>query len=308
MGAFAHFVTPISALAASALVAAVWQGILLATCVALALRFCSGFTASALSYFWMSVMLVLAFLPFGSLPARHIGGVATASSHFTVDARWSVLLAAVWALLSLIRVTQVLHSARYMRQIARRATLLRVGEDLQKLLTVAGSKSPTPLCSSTDIERPVLVGFFSPRIHIPASLHPKLSSAQPEQPALHEMEHLRRRDNWTNLFQKIGTALLPLNPALLWVERRICFERELACDDGVVQITRSGKAYATCLANLAEHRLTNRSLSLALGAWERRSELAKRIYRILERSGRRPTGLIRSRIATTGLLLAVLGA
>jgi len=100
---------------------------------------------------------------------------------------------------------------------------------------------------------------------------------------IHEMEHLRRADDWTNLLQKIALVLFPLNPALLWVERRLCTERELACDDSVLRSSCGRKAYAICLTHLAEYSMLRRSLSLALGAWERQSELVRRVHRILRR-------------------------
>ena len=64
------------------------------------------------------------------------------------------------------------------------------------------------------------------------------------------MEHLRRADDWTNLLQKLGLVLFPLNPVLLWVEHRLCAERELACDDRVVSSIAGRKAYALCLTHL----------------------------------------------------------
>ena len=105
---------------------------------------------------------------------------------------------------------------------------------------------------------------------------------------MHEMEHLRRADDWTNLLQKAGLVLFPLNPVLLWVERRLCAERELACDDRVLLSTGARKAYAICLTRLAEYSMFRRNLSLALGAWERRSELVRRIHRILRRPDKPP--------------------
>ena len=118
------------------------------------------------------------------------------------------------------------------------------------------------------------------------------------------MEHLRRRDDWTNLFQKAALVLFPLNPVLLWVERRLCAERELACDDRVLRSSGAAKAYAICLTRLAEFSMIQRSLSLALGAWERQSELVRRVHRLL----RRPTESMGDRQAqflTAGLILGV---
>ena len=72
---------------------------------------------------------------------------------------------------------------------------------------------------------------------------------------------------------------------LFWVERRLCVERELACDDGVLRQTGAAKAYATCLARVAEHSLFGRRAALALGALgarTRRPELSRRIQRLLD--------------------------
>ena len=98
---------------------------------------------------------------------------------------------------------------------------------------------------------------------------------------LHEVGHLRRADDWINLLQKLSLVIVPLNPVLMWIERRLCLERELACDDDVLRLTKAPKAYATCLTNLAEHRLGRRVAALSLGAWERQSELARRVHSIL---------------------------
>jgi hypothetical protein len=160
------------------------------------------------------------------------------------------------------------------------------------------------ICTSRDIDRPSVIGFFSPRILIPEELLEMLSGPELEQIVLHEMGHLRRGDDWINLAQKIGLVLFPLNPALVWIERRLCFERELACDDDVLRLTRAPKAYARCLTNLAEQRMTRRAAALSLGAWERRSELGRRVQSIL-RGGER-MGLAQTRVVMSVLVLALL--
>jgi hypothetical protein len=169
----------------------------------------------------------------------------------------------------------------------RRATPIQSEPDLQALLevrSVAGKLSRSAeLCASAEVERPSVFGFFHPRILIPPVLLDRLTRAELQQVVIHEMEHLRRADDWTNLLQKIALVLFPLNPALLWVERRLCAERELACDDSVLRSSCGRKAYAICLTHLAEYSMLRRSLSLVLGAWERQSELVRRVHRILRR-------------------------
>ena len=59
------------------------------------------------------------------------------------------------------------------------------------------------------------------------------------------MEHLRRRDDWVNLLQKVSLVLFPLNPVLDRIEKRLCMERELR-DETVLRFTQAPKAYASC--------------------------------------------------------------
>ena len=100
---------------------------------------------------------------------------------------------------------------------------------------LGGSGRRAELCLSDEVDRPSVVGFFRPRILLTPELFACLSAAELEQVVLHEMEHVRRYDDWTNLLQKLSLALVPLHPVLLWVERRMCLERELACDDRVMR-------------------------------------------------------------------------
>jgi hypothetical protein len=67
------------------------------------------------------------------------------------------------------------------------------------------------------------------------------------------------------------------------MERKLYLEREMACDEGVVRVTHAPRAYAACLASLAERGLQHRAEALSLGAWQRRSELVHRVHGILLR-------------------------
>ena len=271
--------TQISAVAASSLVTALWEGLVLAACVALCLRLLPGITAAARSVVWSAAMVMAVLLPFIHFSGASATGFA-AARQLHLDMRLSVALVCVWAGLSLWRGAQLISSALYLRGVDRNATPIAVEPGVAALLTY---KRKVALCVSDEVDRPSVTGFFSPRILLPSSLLAKLTVAELEQIVLHEMEHLRRGDDWTNLLQKLSLVLFPLNPVLLWIERRLCLERELACDDQVLRVTNARKAYAACLANLAEHSLVRRGVSLALGAWERQSEVVRRVHRILTR-------------------------
>ncbi len=285
----------VSAVAAGSLVAAVWEGLVLAGCVALVLRVLPGVSAAARSLVWSAAMLAVVALPF-----VHFGAASAAGTgHVVLDERLSLALVGVWAALSFWRAVELVRSAVYLRSLARGARSVDGGPEVAALLAegrygdsgfarmtarfTRTSRRRVELCASDEVDRPSVVGFLRPRILVPAALLERLSEGELEQIVLHEMEHLRRRDDWTNLLQKLALVLFPLNPALVWIERRLCLERELACDDQVLRVTRARKAYAACLANLAEHTLVRRGVSLALGAWERRPELVRRVHRILSR-------------------------
>ncbi len=286
-----ELLTHLAAAASGSLISAVWEGLVLAACVAICLRLLPGMTAAARSVVWSAVMVLAVALPFA-----HLSRDAVASGNgWHVDERISLAIATVWVLLSMIRAAQLVRSALYLRGIARSAQPIEVGPELAAILSehphgrrdkTASNMGHPLLCVSDEVDRPSVVGFSAPRILLPAELLPQLSEGELMQIVLHEMEHLRRGDDWTNLLQKLTLVLFPLNPVLVWIERRLCLERELACDDQVLRTTNARKAYAACLANLAEHSLVRRGVSLALGAWERQSEVVRRVHRILLRPDR----------------------
>jgi beta-lactamase regulating signal transducer with metallopeptidase domain len=297
-----------ASMAASTLFSAIWEGAILAVCALICLRLLPGLSAAARSVVWMNVfvlMVLLQVLPF--LGARKIGGKIGHTAPFQFDPVWSLIIAGTWAVLSLFRAGQLIFSAVRLRGLARRAVLAPTSDPVRALLqvrTVAGKATRTAeLCTSTEVERPSLFGFFRPRILLPPALMERLTPVELQQVVLHEMEHLHRGDDWTNLLQKLALVLFPLNPALLWVERRLCAERELACDDRVLRSSGGRKAYAICLTRLAEYSMLRRSLSLALGAWERQSELVRRVHRILSK----PSDSMSPRrtLTMTGSLIAV---
>jgi beta-lactamase regulating signal transducer with metallopeptidase domain len=273
----------LSATAATSLIKAIAEGIALTACIGLLLHFCPRIKPSIRFIIWTAVMF--AALAFHLVPFRNaIEQSSTVPTTFHLNAYWGVAVVAIWSIVALSRIVGLIRSAISLRRIAGEAIPLSLDSGCEALLR--GARRPVTLCSSTEVDRPSVVGFFHPRILLPQSIISLLSSPERNHIILHEMEHLRRRDDWTNLFQKIGLALFPLNPAISWIERRLCMERELACDDCVLAATSAHKAYASCLTNLAEQSLLRRNVSLALGAWGRKPELVHRVHRILSR----PTG------------------
>jgi beta-lactamase regulating signal transducer with metallopeptidase domain len=307
-----HLIEGLSGVAARAFVSGIWQGVVLAAGVALCLRLVPKTTAAVRFLLWSAVFLVLALLPFLRIGAVRAIGVAASpiSLHgpVHVDVRWSFLIAAVWLLLSVIRAGSLALGAIQLHRIWKRATPVVSGAGnglFRSGVHYGNGRRTAQLCTSADVDCPSVIGFFSPRVLIPVEMFDRLTVTELEQIVLHEIGHLSRADDWINLLQKIGLVLFPLNPALMWIEKRLCFERELACDDGVLRLTKAPKAYATCLTNLAERRLDKRRMSLSLAAWGRESELSRRVHRILRWD--EGMGRTQARVVFSMLVLAVLG-
>ncbi len=297
-----HGIEGLSRLVANSFVSGLWQGVVLALGVGLCLRLVPRATASVRFAIWTAVFAVLAVLPLVHASSLNLdGGVAGSGAVVHVDVRWSFVIAAIWLIASLVRAVQLAMSAVRLRGIWKRAKPVK---GCDAVLSAAGIRG-VEVCTSSDVDRPSVIGFLSPRILIPEELFDRLTTAEFGQIVLHEVGHLRRGDDWINLLQKLSLVLVPLNPVLIWIERRLCLERELACDDDVLRLTKAPKAYATCLTNLAEHRLGRRAAALSLAAWEKKSELARRVHSIL-RAGER-MGRTQARVVMSVLVLGLLG-
>jgi beta-lactamase regulating signal transducer with metallopeptidase domain len=289
--------------ATGSLVSAIWQGVLLASAAALGLKLLPKTPAAIRFAIWFAVFTVVCALPAVEMwpHAVSAGSGVGHGAWLTLDARWSLAIATVWAAVSLVRAGTLVVAAFRVRALWRRAEPVEFAEET----ALCGRRAK--VCVSDEVDRPSVIGFFSPKILIPRWLLEKLTPVELRQIVLHEAGHLGRADDWMNLLQKLALVVFPLNPALVWVERHLCFERELACDERVLQATNAPKAYAACLATLAEHRIGRRALALSLGALGRESELGKRVRRILWRGERmRP---VRARLVLGAAMLAlVVGA
>jgi hypothetical protein len=110
--------TTVSATAASALVAAMWEGLVLAGGVALALRAVPRIPAAARSVVWLATMGLVCGLPFLHFAAA---GSVSGAGGVSLDFRWSLAIVAVWVAASLFRAAELVRSAVYLRGISGRA-------------------------------------------------------------------------------------------------------------------------------------------------------------------------------------------
>jgi beta-lactamase regulating signal transducer with metallopeptidase domain len=155
---------------------------------------------------------------------------------------------------------------------------------LRSLSGINGVRRHTQVLVSSRIAAPMSLGFLNPAILIPRALLDTLSESELEHVVLHELGHLQRRDDWTNLAQKLIEAMLPIQPAVYWIGHRMSIEREMACDDWVIAATGTAEPYAASLTRVAELSQWAHAGILAAGATGNRSQLFSRIHHMLDRT------------------------
>jgi beta-lactamase regulating signal transducer with metallopeptidase domain len=303
----------ISTSPAELLIASIWQGLLLTTLAWAALKLAPGLRAATRFTLWMIVFLLVALLPGFALVREFFGASSASAASFApaglslhVNIAWAYALEGAWLLASLLSLARLFSSARQMRTLRRNSVPTPVlDQELQTVLARPG-KRPVEVRLSDAIDAPIVIGFFRPAVVLPRSLWSELAPGDLKQVVMHELAHLDRGDDWTNLLQKLFRSLSPLNPALFWAERQLCREREQACDDAVLDAAGNAREYATCLTKLAENRLVRRVASLAPGLWHRHSELASRVENILHRRRHLAPMLSRGLVASA-LVLSLSG-
>jgi beta-lactamase regulating signal transducer with metallopeptidase domain len=233
---------------------------------------------------WFAALLGVAALPlFGNWAAS--GAELAKRSEITMPAAWANYISAGWLLLALAGLFRVgigFWHLRRLRMSCVPVDVTALDPVVQKTLAEFDSPRSVELCVSDQLRVPTAIGFTKPLVVIPSWTMQELSAAELNTILLHELAHLRRRDDWTNLIQKILGALLFFHPAVWWIEKKLALEREMACDDLVLAQTTNPRAYAECLVALAEKSFLRRGLALAQAAVDRLRNVSLRVTRILD--------------------------
>ena len=246
-------------------------------------------------------------------PVPSVGTVAAATSRGfsgssqSIAARfsttWLAVAVMIWfcgAFLGLISV--LLGHVRLMR-LARRefplqtpdwALLLRQACDTLRL------RQPVSLWQSADNSMPLTWGWWRPVVLLPAE-----AAHWPDQRRrvvlLHELAHVKRWDCLTQTIAQIVRALYWINPLVWLATRRMCIEREKACDDLVLNGGCKASDYAMQLVAIAQ---TYRHMpQVAAIAMARSSQIKGRIAAIVDASRAR-----RARPLTAMAILVFMGA
>ena len=234
---------------------------------------------------WFSTLLATALLPMVRLLSGDGADRAGGHALVTVSTAWAWYVFLAWAgvaFIGLARVALATFQLRRIRVEAVAVDLKTLDADLRALMEDFQRCRKVSVLVSQRLEVPTAIGFFKPAIILPKWLLESTPAEELKYILLHELAHLRRRDDWTNLAQKILKALLFFLPSVWWIERRLSLDREMACDDAVLAHSGSPRGYAECLARVAERSFLRRQIALAQAVVGRVRQLTTRVATILD--------------------------
>lgn len=269
-----------------------WQGWALTMMAWATLKLCRRLSATTRHQVWWTTLILLLVLPAFPLLSVLIPSPDLASSEnsstFAVALpplpRWPLQTFFVgWALWIAVMLCRGISSFRRMRELKRACTAFPPQREarLGQWMSVRTTGRHVRLVVSDDVRCAAAVGFRSPVIAVAPVVLRELDDAELDRILVHEWAHIQRRDDIARLAQMFVTTLVGFNPAVWWIGRRLDLEREVACDDLVIEMTGNRTAYAKSLMKLAG--MPGRPLDLALvSAALATPALTTRIVRLLD--------------------------
>jgi beta-lactamase regulating signal transducer with metallopeptidase domain len=218
----------------------------------------------------------------------------------------AVSVASLWAAWTTLAVCQAAAGFVRVQRARHNGVPLPAGREdrLRHWPAIRATGRRVRMIASNEVRLAAVLGLGAPTIAIAPGALEMLDDEALDHVLLHEWAHVQRRDDVTRLLQVAVRAAAGVHPAIWWIGRRMDIEREVACDDRVIQITGGAKRYAACLTQVAAAAPGPHSLLFAPGAL-RHSQLRERVKRLLD--GRRNISTTRS-AASLAAVMPVLAA
>jgi len=188
-------------------------------------------------------------------------------------------LFAVWLIGALLKLAQSGKSHLKLHRIlaaAQRTSAAELG-----CAEVSASVPEVPVVGlSPEIHTPILCGVFRPIILLPANIAEWTTPAERAAIIRHELAHVERRDPFINLFQTALQIVFFFHPLVRYACRQLNLERELACDDRVVELGTAAEVYAAGILKVVERSLMPKGVD-QLALFSTKQVLERRIEMIL---------------------------
>lgn len=99
---------------------------------------------------------------------------------------------------------------------------------------------------------PAVVGILRPVLLFPEGIAERLTPLELETVLVHELCHVRRRDNLFAAIHMIVEAAFWFHPLVWWISARLVEEREQACDEEVLSLGGQPEIYADAILNVCK--------------------------------------------------------
>ncbi len=251
---------------------------------------------------------VVAAVSPGVAPASAIPPVASPTrTGISLSLSWTAWLVVAWFAGAALVTAYVTLGYVSLWLLRRRCTRITAGEWMDLLAKVRKEmrvRRSVHLLSCSFRAMPMTWGFWQARLLLPAEAA-TWSQDQRRAVLLHELGHVRRNDCFAQLLAQIACAIYWFNPIVWFAWRRMQMERELACDDLVLNTGAKATAYAEHLLHSASAMPAVRFVGPAV-AMARPSTLEERLRAILKGDRNRRALSRGAAIATLLLLMALL--
>ncbi|HEY8748370.1 MAG TPA: M56 family metallopeptidase, partial [Tepidisphaeraceae bacterium] len=182
-------------------------------------------------------------------------------------------------------------------------------ELIEECRVLVGLKRPPALVVGSPDFGPALVGFWRPRLFVPANVLSTFGRQELRVIFLHELVHQRRRDVAINYLIAGLQALHWFNPLVWMAFSKLRAERELACDEAVLKLcaSRDRLSYGCTILKLLESACGNAGLAAgAVGVIGNQALIHRRIDMIARfdrsRQGRSAAAVVLSIIVGAAAL------
>jgi uncharacterized protein (TIGR03435 family) len=122
-------------------------------------------------------------------------------------------------------------------------------ETARRMATPVAFDLPIPVLSASTRFEPGVFGIRKPVLLLPDGITSLLTPDQLAAIVMHEMCHVRRRDNLTAAVHMTVEVLFWFYPLVWWIRKRLVEERERACDEEVLGLT-DPQIYAESILNV----------------------------------------------------------
>jgi beta-lactamase regulating signal transducer with metallopeptidase domain len=195
--------------------------------------------------------------------ATAAGGSVAASAPLGGSISWLEIVLALWFAVAAYRIGALLRSLASAHRLATTSSIAPPGA-----CSADAESQRVRLRVRDDLDTAIAIGLMHRIVILPSQLAAALPHAELRAVVLHEIAHLRRRDDWVYLLERLACAVLWFDPFVHVACKASATWREIACDAAAAREAGS-RTCATALWRSASAicgaRVPSRALAFVSG-------------------------------------------